>query len=82
MENDSITQWLVPDLANPSRPPVVPIHSGAGAGGAAVTDTSGHEAIIGDFIAAVRGRRPPAASGEEARLATELIGEIYRAARG
>jgi predicted dehydrogenase len=80
MENDTVSQWLVPDVPNPSRPTSAPIHSEAGAGGAAVTDTSGHEAIISDFIQAVRQGRPPVAAGEEARLATELIVEIYRAA--
>ena len=80
MENDAITRWLVPDIPNPSRPTSGPVHSGAGAGGAAVTDTSGHQAIIADFIRAARERRPPVAGGEEARLATELIVEIYRAA--
>jgi predicted dehydrogenase len=80
MENDTVTRWLVPDFPNPSQPSSEPIHSGAGAGGAAVTDTSGHQAIIRDFIQAVRGNRSPVAGGEEARRATELIGEIYRAA--
>jgi UDP-N-acetyl-2-amino-2-deoxyglucuronate dehydrogenase len=80
LENDTVTHWLVPDIPNPSRPSSEPIHSGAGAGGAAVADTSGHEAILTDFIRAVREHRPPVAGGEEARLATELIVEIYRAA--
>jgi UDP-N-acetyl-2-amino-2-deoxyglucuronate dehydrogenase len=82
MENDLITRWAVEGAANPSHPPAGAVHSGAGAAGAAVSDTSGHEAIIADFARAVRERRPPAVSGEEARLTTELILEIYRAARG
>jgi len=81
MENDLIREWLVEGVPTPSRPPAAPLHSGAGAEGAAVTDTAGHEAIIADFVAAVREHRPPIASGEEARLATELILDIYRAAR-
>jgi predicted dehydrogenase len=81
MENDMISRWLVEGVPNPSRPPEAPIHSGAGAGGAAVTETSGHEAIISDFIHAVRERRPPAVTGEAARMTTELVLSIYGAAR-
>ena len=81
MENDLIARWAVEGAANPSLPPTGPVHSGAGAAGAAVSDTSGHEAIIADFARAVRERESPAVSGEEARLTTELILEICRAAR-
>ncbi len=79
LENDHLTRWLVPGLENPSRPPAAAIHSGAAS--AAVADTSGHEAILADFIAAVREDREPAVSGESARQTTELILSIYRAAR-
>jgi predicted dehydrogenase len=81
MENDVIKEWLVEGVPNPSRPPAAPLHNGAGAAGAAVTDTTGHEAIILDFLGAVREHRPPAVDGGEARLATELILSIYAAAR-
>jgi predicted dehydrogenase len=81
MENDQITRWLVEGIENPSRPSAAVIHSGAGAAGAAVADTSGHEAIVADFMAAVREGRPPAVSGEEGRLTTELILAIYASAR-
>jgi predicted dehydrogenase len=81
MENDIITRWMVDGVENPSRPLSGTIHSGAGAAGATVSDTSGHEAIVSDFICAVREKRPPAITGEDARLTTELILQIYRAAR-
>jgi predicted dehydrogenase len=81
MENDLITRWAVDAVANPSRPPAGAVHSGAGAAGATVSDTAGHEAIIADFVRAVRESRPPAVNGEEARGTTELILAIYRAAR-
>ncbi len=68
-------------MDNPAGLLSAAIHSGAGAAGAAVADTSGHEAIVADFIRAVAGKRPPAVSGEEARLTTELILRIYEAAR-
>jgi predicted dehydrogenase len=79
LENDLITRWLVEGLANPSRPPEAAIHSGAAS--AAVTDTSGHEAILADFIAAIREDREPAVTGESARRTTELILSIYEAGR-
>jgi UDP-N-acetyl-2-amino-2-deoxyglucuronate dehydrogenase len=81
MENDVITRWMVDGVVNPSRQPSGTIHSGAGAAGAMVADTSGHEAIVRDFIQAVRGKRPPAVTGEDARRTTELILRIYQAAR-
>ena len=82
MENDLVTRWLVEGVDNPTRPPAAAIHSGAGAAGAAVTDTSGHEAIVADFMTAVRESRSPSVSGEEARLTTELILMVYSSARG
>jgi predicted dehydrogenase len=81
MENDIITRWMVDGVDNPSRPPSGVIHSGAGSTGAIVADTSGHEAIVSDFIQAVRDHRPPAVTGEDARLTTELVLRIYEAAR-
>jgi UDP-N-acetyl-2-amino-2-deoxyglucuronate dehydrogenase len=81
MENDVITRWAVDGVENPSRAPAAAIHSGAGAAGVVVADTAGHEAIIADFVHAVRDRRPPAVSGEDARATTELILRIYEAAR-
>ena len=73
LENDLITRWFVEGLGNPSRPPEAAIHSGAGSAGAAVTDTSGHEAILADFITAIREDREPAVTGESARQTTELV---------
>jgi UDP-N-acetyl-2-amino-2-deoxyglucuronate dehydrogenase len=81
MENDIITRWMVDGVDNPSGLQSAAIHSGSGAAGAMVADTTGHEAIVRDFIHAVRDKRPPAVTGEEARLATELILRIYEAAR-
>ena len=77
MENDVITRWDVDEIANPSRPPSGAIHSGASV---SVTDTSGHEAIIQDFMDAIRNDREPAVTGESARLASDLILQIYAAA--
>jgi len=81
MENDVITRWAIDGIPNPSRPPAAAIHAGAGAAGAKVSDTSGHEAILHDFIRAIAEKRQPSVSGEDARLTTELILRIYEAAR-
>ncbi|MBW7996517.1 MAG: Gfo/Idh/MocA family oxidoreductase [Candidatus Glassbacteria bacterium] len=78
--NDEIERWDVEGVDRPEVRSAEAIHSGAGAGGAAVTDTSGHEAIIADFCEAVRTGRDPAVSGEEARRTGLLIDTIYRAA--
>ncbi len=75
MENDIITTWTVEDLENQSRVAKGKIHSGASS--ASVEDTSGHEAIISDFVAAVHENRDPYVTGESARLTTEIILGIY-----
>ena len=77
MENDVITRWDVDGIENPSRPPDGAIHSGESV---AVTDTAGHEAILQDFIDAIREDREPAVTGESARMASDLILRIYAAA--
>jgi predicted dehydrogenase len=81
MENDVISRWEVEGVPNPAHPPAGVIHGGAGAGGAKVSDTSGHEAILSDFMEAITEKRPPVASGEDARLTTELILKIYAAGK-
>ncbi len=75
MVNDEITTWAVPDIPNPSQAEAMTVHSGAA--NAAVSDTAGHEAVITDFVEAVRQDRPPAITGESARKATELVLMIY-----
>lgn len=79
--NDEIVTWDVEGAVQPEVETAEAIHSGAGAGGVAVTDTSGHEAIIRDFCYAVRKKRDPAVNGEEGRKTGLLIDTIYRAAR-
>ncbi|MDZ7721494.1 MAG: Gfo/Idh/MocA family oxidoreductase [candidate division KSB1 bacterium] len=75
MKNDIISVWDVPDLENPSECQGQNFHSGAGS--AAVTQTAGHETIVRDFIEAVQQNRKPCVPGEEAKLATEVILDIY-----
>ncbi len=80
MENDLITTWSVEGMENPARIRTPQGHTGAAT--AAVSDTTNHELIIKDFISAVKGDREPLINGEEGRIATEIILEIYRNNRG
>jgi UDP-N-acetyl-2-amino-2-deoxyglucuronate dehydrogenase len=50
------------------------------AASAAVTDSSGHQALLEDFLAAIRDNRAPACDGAEARRSIALIEAIYYAA--
>lgn len=75
LENDIITTWEIEGMENPSQAEDHDVHSGATS--ASVADTSGHEAIVEDFVQAVREDRKPLVDGESARLATEIILQIY-----
>ena len=79
--NDEIVNWDVEEVPQPEVKTPEAIHSGAGAAGVAVTDTSGHEAIISDFCQAVREKRDPAVNGEQGRKTGLLIDTIYRSAK-
>ena len=79
--NDEIVTWDVEGVPQPEVETAEVIHSGAGASGVAVTDTSGHEAIIRDFCHAVREKKDPAVNGEEGRKTGLVIDTIYRAAK-
>jgi UDP-N-acetyl-2-amino-2-deoxyglucuronate dehydrogenase len=75
MENDVITKWLIDGVSNPGKNVGLEIHSGAST--ASVEDTQRHEAIIHDFITSIIDDREPIVSGESARIATEIILQIY-----
>ncbi|MEO8399244.1 MAG: Gfo/Idh/MocA family oxidoreductase [Ignavibacteriaceae bacterium] len=75
LENDIITAWIIERMENPSKAKNMKIHSGASS--ASVNDTSGHELIIKDFIRSVNENREPCVSGDSAKIATEIILEIY-----
>ena len=76
LENDVITFWAIDGMDNPSPREHINKHTGAAT--PLVNDTTNHEMIIKDFVAAVHENREPMVSGKEARLATEIILEIYR----
>lgn len=75
LENDSITEWLIDNIEQPENSKNIKINSGASS--ASVSDTSGHEAVIEDFVESVKEDREPFISGESAKKATELILTIY-----
>lgn len=74
MENDVITKWEIEGVENPVDRSFE-VHDGATS--ATVADTAGHEAIIADFVEAVRTGREPAVPAKSGRLATELVLMIY-----
>ena len=76
MENDIITYWNVDGMANPTQSEGKLIQSGASS--AVVSNTTNHEAIVKDFVESVRENREPFISGESAKIATEIVLEIYK----
>lgn len=78
LEGDRITQWLIEDVANPSREPAKELHSGAATN--AVTSTLGHEILLRDFADKAQNGGKVLVSGADAREASELILRIYESA--
>jgi predicted dehydrogenase len=74
MENDCITLWKIDGVENPAQQRFQ-VHDGATS--AAVSDTAAHEAIIHDFVTAIRNGGEPAVPAESGRMATELVLMIY-----
>jgi predicted dehydrogenase len=74
IENNAVKFW---DIKGVEQPSLQETYTHTGASTAAVADTSGHENIIKDFIDAVKQGRAPLVSGEDARVATEIILDIY-----
>jgi predicted dehydrogenase len=80
LEHDRI---IAANLRNP--PPDLALNAPAdtnpSASSAAVTDVRGHQAILEDFLAAIRDNRPPICDGPEARRSIALIESIYNSTR-
>ncbi len=76
LENDVITLWAIDGMENPAPKEHTNKHTGAAS--ALVNDTTNHEMIITDFIQAIHADKEPMVNGEDARLATEIILDIYK----
>src|SRR5712671_3735285 len=80
LEHDRI---VAADLRNPP-PDIATITAGdsnQSASSAAVTDISGHKAIIEDFLQAIANNTEPICSGREGRRSLALVEAIYTSAR-
>jgi UDP-N-acetyl-2-amino-2-deoxyglucuronate dehydrogenase len=80
LEQDRI---IAADFRNPPND-LASISSGdsnESASSAAVTDFSGHKAILEDFLRAIANNTQPACDGREGRRSVALVEEIYAAAR-
>lgn len=75
MENDLITHWEIEGLENPFGQNISNQHTGASTH--LVQDTKNHEALIADFVQAIKNDAEPFVTGESAKIATEVILEIY-----
>jgi len=76
LDNDIITHWNIEGLDNPSKQIGENMHSGSAT--AIVDDTTNHELVIKDFIDSVKNNRDPLVTGESAKVATEIILDIYK----
>ncbi|MFL5606144.1 MAG: Gfo/Idh/MocA family protein [Gemmatimonadaceae bacterium] len=79
VEGDRLLTWAL------EQPPALepPHHAGstnASATSPVVSDVTGHRRVLEDFVAAVRGRRPPRCDGAEGRRSVALIEAIYQSA--
>jgi predicted dehydrogenase len=83
LEGEQITRWeseSMPrvDGMHVSAPGKVTAGAGSSPGG---VGQEGHRRLIADFVAAIRDKRQPVASGEEGRRSLALALAIYEAAR-
>ena len=76
LTDDVVSDWNVEGVDNPTDPDFVYTHDGATS--ATVTDTLAHQKILRDFEECIKTGAMPIASGESARLTTELILDIYQ----
>ena len=74
MENDRFTEWNIGGINNPTNQDFE-VHDGASS--ATVSDTAGHEALLRDFVDAIRNKRNPLVPAQSARMATDLVYQIY-----
>lgn len=75
LKNEVIDTWEVEGIENPTHSEGIKIHDGSTS--MSVEETYGHEVIIKDFIEAVQQDREPMVSADLARMATEVVLQIY-----
>jgi UDP-N-acetyl-2-amino-2-deoxyglucuronate dehydrogenase len=80
LEHDRITAVDLPN-APPETDEIVARDENQSASSAIVSDFRGHQAVIEDFLSAIRNNTTPACDGREGRRSLALIEAIYRAAR-
>ena len=76
--NDAITEWHVQGVKNPTTTEAAHFQVHAGAKSAKVSDVSGHSSVVQDFIQALEEQRPPTITAQSARMATDVICQIYK----
>ncbi|MDX1699900.1 MAG: Gfo/Idh/MocA family oxidoreductase [Melioribacteraceae bacterium] len=75
MVNDVITEWEIEGVENPSANKDINLHTGSST--AVVDDTRNHELLVKDFIDSIRTGKEPLITGESAKIATEIVLDIY-----
>ena len=82
IEGESVVRWSLADPTQATIPPQVNVETAApGAGGdPRGIATSGHIAIVRDFIGALRDNRPPLVDGREGMRSLAAVLQIYQAA--
>lgn len=80
LEHDRI---ITANLKNASAAAIepAPLDENQSASSAAVSDFRGHQAVLEDFLQAIKTNRAPACDGLEGRRSLALIESIYRAAK-
>jgi predicted dehydrogenase len=78
MTNDEITTWDIEGIENPCKTTEADRHSSATS--ASVSDTSGHEKLITDFVNSIIEDKDPVASATKGRCASDVILAIYKSA--
>jgi predicted dehydrogenase len=80
LEHDLI---VAADFRDADAPVIEPVirDENQSASSAVVSDFHGHQAVIEDFLAAIKENRPPVCDGQEGRRSIAVIEAIYRAAQ-
>ncbi|ABU58285.1 Gfo/Idh/MocA family protein [Roseiflexus castenholzii] len=85
IEGEAIVRWETADESTVSAPRIATGGAGRQEAGAGALPTGisalGHTRILHDFVAAIRDRRAPLVTGEEARRALSVALAVYESAR-